>query len=147
MEQNSKRMLDSMISATEDDEVREELEHHREETTTHERRLAERLNDLGSKASTGKDWAAIGGAFIKGLTDQIRSDKPVKNARDCYVVEHFEIATYEVLERIAEQADDEPTAEVARQNRSDEEAIAKKFEKNWDKFVELSLRDDVGVPA
>jgi ferritin-like metal-binding protein YciE len=145
MEQNSKRTLDSMISAFEDDEIRDELEHHREETQHHERRLAERLADLGSKASTGKDWAAIGGAVAKSLADQIRADKPVKNARDGYVVEHFEIATYEILERLAEQADDDATAEVARTNRADEEQMAKKFEKNWDKFLELSLRDELAA--
>jgi ferritin-like metal-binding protein YciE len=146
MEQNSKRMLDSVISAIEDDEVRQEFEHHREETQRHERLLAERLTALGSKASTGKDWAAIGGALIKGLTDQIRADKPVKNARDSYVVEHFEIASYEVLERLAEQADDDATAEVARRNRADEEEMAKKIDKNWDRFLELSLQDEL-APA
>jgi ferritin-like metal-binding protein YciE len=145
MEQNSKRMLDSVISATEEDEIREEFEHHREETQTHERLLAERLASLGSKASTGKDWAAIGGALIKGLTDQIRGDKPVKNARDSYVVEHFEIASYEVLERLAEQANDDATAEVARRNRADEEEMAKKIDRNWDRFLESSLRDELAA--
>lgn len=142
MEQNSKRMLDSMISQTEDIETRQELEHHREETERHERLLADRLNALGSKPSTTKDVAAIGGALFKGLTDQVRADKPGKNARDGYVVEHFEIASYELLERIAKHAGDEETADVARSNRKDEEAMAKKIEKNWDKFVDLSVREE-----
>jgi ferritin-like metal-binding protein YciE len=148
MEQNSKRMLDSVISGTEDDELRGEFEHHREETTRHERLLAERLAALGSKASTGKDWAAIGGAVLKGLADQVRADKPVKNARDAYVVEHFEIATYEILERLAEQADDDATAEVAKRNRADEEEMAKKIDKSWDRFLEVSLQDELApTPA
>lgn len=148
MEQNSKRMLDSMISTTEDVETRQELEHHREETERHEQLLADRLNALGSKPSAAKDVAAIGGALFKGLTDQVRADKPGKNARDGYVVEHFEIASYELLERLAERAGDEQTADVARRNRKDEEAMAKKIEKNWDRFVDLSVRDErIAAPA
>jgi ferritin-like metal-binding protein YciE len=148
MEQNSKRMLDSMISTTEDIETRQELEHHRQETERHEQLLADRLSALGSKPSTAKDVAAIGGALFKGLTDQVRTDKPGKNARDGYVVEHFEIATYELLERLAKRAGDEQTAEVAKLNRKDEEAMAKRFEKNWDRFVDLSIQDErAPVPA
>ena len=141
MEQNSKRMLDSLIATTDDPEARRDLEHHREETDRHERLLAERLQELGSNPSTGKDLAAISGAFFKGLADQVRSDKAGKNARDGYVVEHFEIASYELLERLAKRAGDEATAELAKVNRKDEEAMAKKIEKNWDKFVDLSLRE------
>lgn len=147
MEQNSKRMLDSAISTTEDEELKRELEHHREETERHERLLTERLEALGSKTSPGKDMAAIGGALFKGLTDQVRSDKPAKNARDDYVIEHFEIATYELLERLAKRAGDEETAEIAKQNRKDEEAMAKRIEKNWDRFVDLSVREEVAAPA
>jgi ferritin-like metal-binding protein YciE len=147
MEQNSKRMLDSLISTTEDPPTRRELEHHRAETERHERLLAERLEELGSSPSTGKDLAAIGGAFFKGLADQVRGDKAGKNARDGYVVEHFEIASYELLERLAKRAGDEQTAEVAKVNRKDEEAMAKKIEKNWDKFVDLSLQEKEKVSA
>jgi ferritin-like metal-binding protein YciE len=148
MEQNSKRMLDSSISIIEDEEIKRELEHHRQETEVHERLLAERLNDLGAKASTPKDLAAIGGALFKGLADQVRNDKPAKNARDDYVVEQFEIATYELLERLAKRAGDEETAEIAKRNRKDEEAMAKKIEKNWDRFVDLSVQEErTQVPA
>jgi len=47
-----------------------------------------------------------------------------------------------LLERIAERAGDTETAEVARQNRADEEAMAKKIEGHWDKFAELSLKEE-----
>jgi ferritin-like metal-binding protein YciE len=147
MEQNSKRMLDSMISTTEDAETRQELEHHRAETERHEELLAQRLSALGSEKSTSKEWAAIGGAFIKGLADQVRGDKPVRNARDGYAVEQFEIASYELLERLAKRAGDEETADIAKLNRKDEEAMAKKIEKNWDRFIDLSLTERTATPA
>jgi len=39
MEQNVLRMLDSMISTTDDPEIEEMLRHHKQETEEHERRL------------------------------------------------------------------------------------------------------------
>ena len=58
----------------------------------------------------------------------------------------MEIATYQLLERIAQRAGDEETAEAARQSRAEEEAMAKKIEANWDRFAELSLQEaGIGV--
>jgi len=51
-----------------------------------------------------------------------------------------------LLERVAERAGDTETAEAARLNRVDEEAFAKKIEGNWDRFAELSLKEE-GVTA
>ena len=63
-----------------------------------------------------------------------------------YATEHLEIASYQLLERIAQEAGDEETAEAARENRKDEEAMAKKLDAHWDKFAQLSLKEE-GVPA
>lgn len=142
MEQNVKRMLDSMISNTEDPEVKGELEHHREETERHEQLLSERLEARGEGTSTVKEAAGIGGALLKGMVDTMRSEKPAKNARDGYVTEHLEIAAYEMLARIAERAGDEATVEVARRNCADERAMAEKIEGKWDRFVDLTLHEE-----
>jgi ferritin-like metal-binding protein YciE len=52
----------------------------------------------------------------------------------------MEIAAYHLLERLAKKAGDQQTAEVARQNRADEEAMARKIDSNWDRFMELTLK-------
>jgi ferritin-like metal-binding protein YciE len=98
MEQNVLRMLDSMIDTTDDRETQQMLTHHKQETEEQERRLRERLEALGAGTSTLtstlKESAAVGGALLKGVGDKARSDKPGKNARDGYVTEHMEIASY-----------------------------------------------------
>jgi ferritin-like metal-binding protein YciE len=139
MEQNVSTMLDSMIATTDDPEIKEMLEHHKRQTEEHERRLRERLDAMGAGTSMTKAIGGVGAALFKGAGDIARSDKHAKNARDGYVTEHMEIAAYELLERLAKRAGDEETAQVARQNRSDEQAMAKKIESNWDRFLDLTL--------
>jgi ferritin-like metal-binding protein YciE len=142
MEANVSRMLEAMISTTRDEGIKRELEHHKEETARHKQLLAERLEAHDAEPSKVKDITAQGGAMMKGLVDLARSEKTAKNARDGFVTEHLEIATYELLERFARRAGDEATAEIAKRNRRDEEAMAEKIASNWDKFVELTIREE-----
>jgi ferritin-like metal-binding protein YciE len=146
MEQSVSRSLDSMISTTDDPEIADMLRHHKEETEEHERRLRERLDALGAGTSTRKETQTVAGALLKGIGDMARTDKPGKNARDGYVTEHMEIAAYQLLERLAIRASDQETAEVARRNCADDEAMAQKIDANWDKFVDLTLAE-AGIQA
>ena len=141
MEQDVLRMLDSMVETTDDADIRDRLREHKLETERQSDRLRERLEAHGSEPSMVREAGGVLGALMKGVLDVARSEKAGRNARDGYATEHMEIASYQLLERIAQRAGDEETAEVARQNRSEEEAMAKAFEENWDKFAELSLRD------
>ncbi len=142
MEQNVSRMLDSMMATTDDPEIEQMLRHHKEETERHEQRLRERLDALGAGTSARKQAQTIATALMKGAADQVRGDQAGKNARDGYVSEHMEIAAYQLLERLAQRAGDTETAEVARQNRADDEAMAQKIDSNWDKFLELTLAEN-----
>jgi ferritin-like metal-binding protein YciE len=141
MEQNILLMLDAIILTTEDPELTAMFRVHKEETRRQEKRLDDRLKALGGLglASTGKDLAAIASAQAKGVADLWRADKAVRNARDAFVTEHLEIAAYEVLERLAERAGDSETAEVARENRAEEEMMAQRIASNWDAFLDLTL--------
>src|SRR5215211_4057398 len=136
LEQNVSTMLDSMISTTDDPEIEQILKHHKEETERQESRLRERLDALGAGTSTRKQAQTVAAALVKGAADVVRGDQAGKNARDAYTTEHMEIAAYQLLERLAEKA------EVARQNRAEEEAMAQKIDTNWDRFLDLTLAEN-----
>jgi ferritin-like metal-binding protein YciE len=137
-------LLDSIILTTEDAELVAMFEEHKVETRRHERRLNERLRALGglSLISMGKDLRAIAVAQIKGISDLWRTDKVVRNARDAFVTEHMEIVAYEVLERLAKRVGDTQTAEVAREIRAEEEAMAERLASKWDSFLDMTLRNE-----
>ncbi len=146
MEQNVLRMLDGMIQTTEDPQILDALEHHKMQTQSHADRMAARLQAHDASPSMVRQAGGILGALAKMPMDMVRPEKSGRNARDAYATEHMEIASYQLLERIAQRAGDEETAEAARQNRADEEAMAKKLDARWDKFADLSLKEE-GVPA
>jgi ferritin-like metal-binding protein YciE len=54
----------------------------------------------------------------------------------------MEIASYELLRRIAEKAGDEETATAAKEIVLEERDMAGLIASNWDKFAELSLREE-----
>src|SRR5512132_845594 len=129
MEQNVSRMLDGMISTTDDPQILDALEHHKLQTQQHADRMAQRLEAHGVAPSTVKQIGGVLGALAKLPLDFVRSEKGGRNARDAYATEHLEIASYELLRRIAEES-----------------AMAKLIEEHWDLFAELSLREE-GITA
>jgi ferritin-like metal-binding protein YciE len=139
MEQGVLRMLDGMIRTTDDAEIKQDLQHHRVETEEQASRLRRRLEANGASPSIVREAGGMIGALMKGVLDATRNEKAGRNARDAYATEHMEIASYELLERVARRAGDEETAAVARQNLLEEEAMARKIEKTWDKVVGLTL--------
>ena len=142
MEQNVLRMLDSMIGTTEDPQMKRALERHRKETERQAERLEERLREHGKSPSRVKQAGGIMGALMKSVVDMGRGDSAGRNARDGFATEHMEIASYELLERVAKKAGDKQTAKVARQNREEEEAMARSIASKWNKVVDLSLREE-----
>ncbi|MGH9321183.1 MAG: ferritin-like domain-containing protein [Vicinamibacteria bacterium] len=142
MEQNVLRLLDDMIGTTDAPQIRQELQHHREATERHAARMEECLDSYGESPSMTKEVGGMLGALMKSAVDVARGEKAGRNARDGFATEHLEIASYELLERIARKAGDEQTARAARENRADEEAMAQKIASHWDEFAELSLAEE-----
>lgn len=147
MERNSLMMLRSMLLNTADPDMRSIIEHHVEETDRHGALIAGRLEELGESVGRVKEGGALISSMLKGVADQIRPDKPGRNARDGYVTEHLEIAAYELLSRLADRAGDATTAEVARRNLAEEKAMADKLSSTWDKVIDLTVEEAVGSNA
>jgi ferritin-like metal-binding protein YciE len=146
MEQNVLRMLDGMIATTDDPDILRELEHHKAETEGHAERMKARLEAHGATPSMVRQAGGIIGALAKMPLDLVRGEKAGRNARDGYAAEHMEIASYELLKRIAQRADDEETARVCEEIIGQERAMADTIAAHWDRFAELSLRES-GVPV
>jgi ferritin-like metal-binding protein YciE len=142
MEQNVLRMLDGMIETTKDPQMKRSLERHRKQTEQQAERLVECLRDHGATPSKMKEAGGVMAAMMKGVLDLTRNDKAGRNARDGFATEHMEIASYQLLERVAKKAGDKHTAAVARQNREEEEAMARSIDAKWNKIVEQSLKEE-----
>ncbi len=142
MEQNVLRMLEGMISTTDDPEILDALEHHKMQTQGHADQMVARLEAHDASPSAVKQLGGVLGALAKMPLDLVRGEKAGRNAREGYAMEHMEIASYELLRRIAQKAGDEETATAAQEIIGEEQAMARLIEQNWDKFAELSLQEE-----
>jgi ferritin-like metal-binding protein YciE len=142
MEQNVARMLDSMISTSDDAELRGALERHKTQTQGHAEQIKARLEAHSATPSGARQVGGVLQALAKLPLDAVRADKAGRNARDGFAAEHMEIASYELLRRIAEKAGDEETARVAREIIAEEQEMAQTIAGSWDKVAELSLREE-----
>src|SRR5919112_5638920 len=114
---------------------------HLNETERHERLVRERLDAHGASPSKLKDAVmAVGG---KGFVLFARSqpDTTGKLTAHALSYEHLELASYELLMRVAQRAGDTETERVAREIRDEEEAMAARLEAATDQAVEASLRE------
>ena len=118
------------------------FEAHLAETERHEALIRERLE--AREASPSKLEDLLGRISGKGfvLFAKANPDTPGKLAAHAFSYEHLELATYDLLERVAERAHDQETAEVARSIRADEDVMAARIAGLWDVTAALS-GDDV----
>ena len=146
LEQTVLRMLDGLIQSADDPQIVDRLEHHKLETQRHESLMRGRLEAHGASPSMVRQAAGMFEAFMKMPLDLVRGESTGGSARDAYTTEHLEIASYELLRRVAERAGDEETARACRDILEQERAMATFIEENWDRFAERSLRE-AGIPA
>lgn len=146
LEQTVLRMLDGLIRGADDPEIIDRLEHHKLETQQHESLMRGRLDAHGAQPSMVRQAAGMLEAFLKMPLDLVRGESTGRSARDAYTTEHLEIASYELLRRVAERAGDEETARACRDILEQERAMATFIEENWDRFAERSLRE-AGIPT
>jgi ferritin-like metal-binding protein YciE len=139
IEEQALAQLRSAPGMAGDERLAAALAEHLRETETHERLVRERLDRLGEVPARWKDLImAVGG---KGFLAFARSqpDTPGKLAAHAYAYEHLEIAGYELLTRVARQAGDSETGEMAARILPDERLMAERLEALFDDTVRSSL--------
>jgi ferritin-like metal-binding protein YciE len=139
IEEQALAQLRSAPGMAGDDRLAAALAEHLGETETHERLVRERLDALGESPSRWKDLImAIGG---KGFLAFARSqpDTPGKLAAHAYSYEHLEIAAYELLARVAREAGDSETEQMAGRILPDERLMAVRLVGLFDDTVRSSL--------
>ena len=142
LEQTVLRMLDGLIQTASDPELIDKLEHHKLETQEHESIMRRRLEAHGAQPSMVRQAAGMLEAFMKMPLDMVRGERSGRSARDAYATEHLEIASYELLRRVAERAGDEETAQACLDILEQERAMAQFVEERWDLLAEQSLREE-----
>jgi ferritin-like metal-binding protein YciE len=117
---------------------------HLAETERHEQLVRERLDAHGASPSRLEDLlgALSGKGFV--LFARFNPDTPGKLATHAFSYEHLELATYDLLERVAERAHDEETARVARTIRAEEDEMSRRLSALWDVSAAAS-GEDVGA--
>jgi ferritin-like metal-binding protein YciE len=113
---------------------------HLTETEHQERLVRERLEARGGSPSRLKEAIFKAGGFAFVLFAKSQPDTPGKLVSHALSYEHLELASYELLMRVAERAGDEQTARIAREIREQERAMAERLEASFDRSVEASLR-------
>jgi ferritin-like metal-binding protein YciE len=126
------------------------LQEHLRETKGHARGLERRIKQLGGKEALSTavtTVAARGLAAAKGPLHAIRGggeqEKMLKNAKTEYSEEHEEIATYTVIETLAEAVGDGETAKLARAIRREEERMARFLEKQIPTLTRAVMQEEI----
>jgi ferritin-like metal-binding protein YciE len=123
-----------------DPELASNFREHLRETEGHERLVREALEAREAKPSRTKDVVmAIGGkGFL--LFARLEPDTPGKLHAHALSYEGLELASYELLARVAERADEPAVVETAQRIRDEERAMMERLEAGFDRAVEASLR-------
>src|SRR3954466_15682189 len=130
-----------------DPQVSHIFEEHLAETEGHERLTRELLEARGASPAKVKDVVmAVGGkGFL--LFARLNPDTPGKLFAHALSYEGLELASYELLARVAEVAGEQDVVQAATRIRSEERAMIERLESGVDKAFEASMRahprDDV----
>ena len=124
-----------------DPELAASYREHLAETEEHERLVRGLLEARDAKPSRTKDAVmALGGkGFL--LFARLNPDTPGKLHAHSLSYEALELASYELLLRVAERADEGEVADVAQRIADDERAMIERLESGYDRSVDASLRE------
>jgi ferritin-like metal-binding protein YciE len=139
IEAQAMTLLSKAADTVADAQLEEAFRTHLVETERHSELVADRLSARGSSPSRLKDAAMKMGGFNWSTFFKAHRDTTGKLAAFAYAFEHLEIAGYAELERVAVEAGDPETANLAKLIRAQEEEAAVKLRGLFDRAVTASL--------
>lgn len=136
LEEQATKQLERAVAIGKKYDVADAYEEHLEQTYEHQRQLKERIEAHDCEVSPVERLTMRSEALgLRQLAD-IAPESPAKLAMHFYALGNLEVAAYELLKRIATQAGDEDTAEVAEKILEEERAAASKVEETFDRSAE-----------
>jgi ferritin-like metal-binding protein YciE len=141
IEQQALAQMRAAPELADDETLSVAFSEHERETAEHERLVRMRLEARGAQPAAVKDLAGAvsGKAFV--LFARSQPDTPGKLVAHAFSYEHMEEAAYDLLGRVADQAGDAETAEMARSRiEPQERAMAERLAASFDRAVDASLR-------
>jgi ferritin-like metal-binding protein YciE len=112
---------------------------HLEETRSHQAVVTARLEAHGAKPSRFKSVLLRLGGVNMGAFFGAQPDTTAKLAGFAFAFEHLEVASYELLRRVAERAGDEETARVATRIAGEERAAAAAIRSRFRPALDVTL--------
>ena len=146
LEEQSLNNLRNAAETADDPRLEQMIRTHIEQTERHKVLIRGLLETHGASPSTIKDTGNAAIAAGKAVLDRARPDNAGKNARDCYIGEATEIASYELLKAVATRAADEQVIAVADEILGEERAMLAQLETTWDHVALLSLQAEGVAP-
>jgi ferritin-like metal-binding protein YciE len=140
IEGQSRKLLERGAEIASPPALAEVLSRHLEQTAEQEQRLQRRLQERGASTSSLKDAALRLGALNWAAFMAAQPDTPPKLAGFAYAVEHLEIASYELLRRVAARASDEQTVAIAVQALAEERGAAAAIADCWEAALQAADR-------
>jgi ferritin-like metal-binding protein YciE len=136
MEEKSLQTLRAAVAVAGDPQLESLYQGHYIETQRHLELLKERLETYDSSRSLLKDLGGRLAAVGVGAGLIAQPDTPAKLLAVAYGFEHFEIASYELLKRVAERAGDHGAVEMAERILVNERQAAEKLAASYDLALE-----------
>jgi ferritin-like metal-binding protein YciE len=141
LQEHVEATLSELLTAVaEEPDVCRRLGRYAERTRAHTREIEARLRAHGSAPSIVRDAGRLFGAVLEAGLGRARRDPAGRHIRDAYVAAHLQIASAEMLRRVADRAGDAETARIATALCDDAHALSAELSERWDLAVELSLR-------
>lgn len=147
MEEQSLQTLEAAVKVAGDPQLEALYKGHVPETRRHLELIEERLEAHDASRSFAKDLAGRVSALVLGTGVVAQKHTPAKLVAVAYGYENFEVASYELLRRLAERAGDTETVGAVDRILVNERQAVEKLGASYDLALRASGLHEQGTGA